>query len=87
MITGKTKSGFPFKVKKDTLDDYELFEILCELDRGDYSKLPEMVRLLLGREQLEKLKAHIKGKEGKVSVTGMMNEVQEILRSNDETKN
>ncbi len=37
MITGKTESGFRYELDEETLDDYELLEILCDIDNGNES--------------------------------------------------
>ena len=87
MITGTTSTGFTFELEDETFDDYELLETLQEIDNGNEALVVRMVDILLGREQKERLKAHIRGANGKVSVTGMMREVTEIFSLCKEGKN
>lgn len=87
MITGKTRSGFEFELDDEVLDDYELLEILHKLDSGEYGLVTEMVGKLLGEEQKDLLKEHVRGEDGKVSAKRMMDEVAEIFRANDSLKN
>lgn len=79
MKEGTTSTGFDYKLEDERLDDYELFELICELDEGNNSVLPKITRLLLGEEQLEALKAHVKGSYGRVTTTGMMTEFKDIM--------
>lgn len=87
MITGKTRSGFEFELDDEVLDDYELLEILHKLDSGEYGLVTEMVGKLLGEEQKDLLKEHVRGEDGKVSAKRMMDEVAEIFQANDSLKN
>lgn len=87
MKTGKTSTRFEFKIEDDVLDDYEFLEVLSEVDRGDYGKVTEMVDMLLGTEQKEKLKEHVRNENGKVSASQIMNEVKDIFEASNEIKN
>lgn len=88
MIKGKTSSGFEYELKREDLDDYELLEVLHEIDKGNEGLIPEMVDRLLGEDQKTRLKEHIRSqKNGKVSVAKMMNEVKEIFDGCKEIKN
>lgn len=89
MIEGTTSSGFHFELKEENLDDYELLEVLSQIDNGDNSKLPIMMEMFLGNEQKEALKEHVRklSDKGKVSTTKMFDEVSEIFESAKEIKN
>lgn len=87
MITGRTSSGFEFHLNENTMDDYELLEALCEIDNGDYSKTTLMVEKLLGKEQKNDLKEHVRNKEGKVLSSLILAEVMEIFKACKEGKN
>lgn len=87
MKTGKTSTGFEFKIEDDALDDYELLEVISKVDRGDYGRITEMVEILLGTEQKEKLKEHVRNENGKVSTTKLMDEVKDIFEASNEIKN
>lgn len=87
MITGKTQSGFEFAVPDDAMDDYELLETLVGIDKGDFTLITDMTNMLLGEEQKNKLKEHIRSDKGKVSVAAMLNEVMEIFKASSAGKN
>lgn len=88
-IKGTTSSGFQYELTEESLDNYELLEILSEIDNGDQSKLPIMIEMFLGMEQKEALKEHIRSKSnnGKVSSTMIFEEVSEIFEQTKEVKN
>lgn len=86
MITGTTNSGFSYEITEETLDDYELLEIFVDMDAGNIGLVPQMVKKLLGDEQSKALKEHCK-ENGRISTNKMMNEVMDILASNNEGKN
>lgn len=85
-MQGTTQSGFDFTLDDEVLDDYELLEILVELDKGDYSHITDMVNMLLGEKQKKALKEHIRAKDGKVSAKTMMLEVTEIFKASQTGK-
>lgn len=86
MIRGTTNSGFKYALEDSALDDYELLEILTEIDNGESGNIPRMVELLLGKEQKELLKKHCR-KDGRISTMQVLQEITEILTSNNTGKN
>lgn len=87
MVKGKTESGFEYELEDDILDDYELLELLHKVDGGDSGLIVDMVDKLLGTEQKNRLKDHIRNEAGKVSAKLLLKEVSEILSSNNPGKN
>lgn len=87
MIRGKTTSGFEYELEEELLDDYELLESLCEIDEGNGEEIVAVVKKLLGEEQKNRLKEHIRTEKGRVSAQRLFEEVSEILKSNDTGKN
>lgn len=87
MIEGRTTSGFEFKIDEKSLDDYELLEMVCEVDKGDVSFIPDVAKRALGDAQVKELKDHIRDKNGKVSATQMVAEIEQILSYNSKGKN
>lgn len=81
MICGKTSSGFRYKIEDEVLDDYELLEVLVEVSNDNLACVPRMVNLLLGTEQAKDLKNHIKEQQGRVTTSGIVNEIMEIFQS------
>ena len=86
MIKGKTSSGFDYKLSQARLENYELIESLGEVEENPLA-LPKTVNLLLGKEQSEKLKEHLRDKEGLISTEKLTNEIMEIFENQKETKN
>ena len=87
MITGKTSTGFGYKVEDEILDDYELLELLNEADNGKAGAMIDVVERVLGEEQVKALKDHIRNESGRVSAKRMITEVMEILKSHGAGKN
>lgn len=86
MIEGKLKNGFEYSIDDDARDDWELLTAIREVDKGDTSAIVDVAEMLLGKEQLDKLVAHLK-KDGRAKVTDMVEAIYEILESNGEVKN
>lgn len=87
MLNGTTKSGFSFTLDENVLDDYELLEALTAIDEGSSGKVVSMITLLLGSEQKEALKEHLRNEHGKVPASAMIREALEILQSARQGKN
>lgn len=90
MKTAKTKSGFEFTVKDSALDNWELLEVLSDIDDGKTQKMGAAVKLLLGVEQANALKEHCRNDEGIVPASAMISEISEIfaeIRENKDVKN
>ena len=87
MITGKTKSGFEYTLDDNVTDDYELLELLIDIDNGQYTGITDMVQRLLGDEQKEQLKEHLRRENGRISTKEMLAEVMEIFKGSKEGKN
>ncbi len=87
MIKGKTKSGFEFEISKDVVNDYELVENLAELEDNPLI-LAKVIKQILGEEQTEKLKNHVRNEKGIVPTDRMTQEIIEIFQnSGEEIKN
>jgi len=80
MLKGTTESGFRFEVEDETLNDYELFELISEVD-GNPLLLPKLVKKLLGDEQKNNLINHVRGEDGRAPLDKISQEVMEIFRS------
>lgn len=85
MITGKTKSGFEFKLEDNVLDDYELIEALGELDENPL-KISKVIDLLFGNRKNE-VKEFIKRQKGYVSTKEMSNLITEVFSTVSNGKN
>lgn len=80
MLKGKTESGFEFEVSDAAMNNYELVEVLAEVDTNPLL-LPSLIVKLLGKEQKNKLLEHLRTKEGNVPIDAMSAEIMEIFQS------
>lgn len=85
-IKGKTVTGFTYEVAKENLDNYELLEALGEIEENPLV-ISKVINLLLGEEQKEKLKEHVRSENGIVSSEKMGEEIKGIFESVDKAKN
>lgn len=80
MIKGVTKTGFKYEVKKENINDFELIEKLAEMKENPILMI-EVLDMILGKKQREKLKEHCRNKEGKVPIDKMTVEFENIFNS------
>jgi hypothetical protein len=85
MIKGQTSSGFDYKLNDEAFNDWEILELIDELEEKP-NAIVRLAKRLLEKDQYNALKKHCTV-NGKVVMTTMMNEVTEILNTNQETKN
>lgn len=86
-MKGITSSGFEYNLDETALDDYELLEDLCELDNGNTARTISALNRLLGIEQKDRLKEHLREENGRVPASKMMIEMGEIFNSVKAGKN
>lgn len=86
MIEGKTDSGFVYSIEKKRLDNYELLEVITEVDENP-TLIPKALKLLLGQEQASALKEHVRDKDGIVPAEKMVEELGNIFQNQAQTKN
>lgn len=87
MLKGISASGFEFEIDEEVLDDWEMLELLQEIDDGSVGKIAKAIVFLLGKEQYEKLKNFIKARDGKIKASVMIDEFTSIMNANKEVKN
>ena len=87
MLKGITESGFEFEIDEEILDDWELLELLQEIDDGNIGKLSKAIVFMLGEEQYKKLKDFIKARDGKIKASVMVDEFTSIMNAEKEVKN
>lgn len=85
MIKGETSTGFKFEIDERALQNYELIEVLADVDDNPLL-VPKLVKMLLGK-QSENLKEHIKDTDGYVPTEKMVEEIAEIFKSSQNLKN
>ncbi len=79
-LKGKTQSGFAYEIEEARLNNYELLETIGELEDNPMV-ISKMVIMLLGKEQTNQLKDHLRDEEGLVPVEKMTEEITEIFQS------
>lgn len=85
LITGKTKSGFNYQIQKEQIEDYEFMEVLGEVEDNPLL-FPKIMKMLFGKDQLNKLKDHLRTEEGFVPSEKMTEEFKEVM-TNPKLKN
>lgn len=84
MRTGKTKSGFKFKIDQEILESWDFVDLLSEVDENPLKSVT-LLKMILGTDQIEALKKHLGGKP---KAEDMFNVLNEILTSiGDDVKN
>ena len=86
MKQGTTKTGFEFELLEFIGNDYEIIELLSELEDNPLG-LTKLVVKILGKEQATKLKNHVRDENGTVPTDKMTQEIIDIFQGSDETKN
>ena len=84
-LVGVTKSGFEYSIPKKNLNNYELVEVLGEVDTNPLL-LPKVLKLLLGKEQVEKLKNHLRDADGIIDTKKMTAELEDIFKAQQKLK-
>ena len=85
-LTGVTKSGFAYSILEKNVRNYELVEALGELETNPLA-LPRVMNLLLGKEQAQKLKNHLRDEDGVVDTEQITSELKNIFESQKRLKN
>lgn len=86
-MKGKTTTGFKFEIQEEVLNDYELLEKMVKADDGDTSLMVRIISDVLGEDQKERLKDHVRNESEKVPIERMIQEFTEILKNNQDGKN
>lgn len=84
-LVGVTKSGFAYSIPKKNVNNYDLVEALGEVDTNPLL-LPKVLRLLLGKEQVEKLKNHLRGADGIIDSEQMIAELEDVFKAQQKLK-
>mgnify|MGYP001003981516 CR=1 FL=1 len=84
-LVGVTKSGFAYSIPKKNLNNFELVEALGEIEDNPLV-LPKVLKLLLGKEQTQKLKNHLRDNDGIVDTDKMTAELEDIFKAQKKLK-
>lgn len=86
MIKGTLKSGFDFEISEAVFDDFELIELYAAVNKNPIY-LGALAEKLLGNDQKKALVEHLRGEDGVVHTTDMMNALSEIEEAIPAAKN
>ncbi len=76
----KTQSGFEVDINPDALDDMELFEALVDMQNGDNTQIPLVVRKICGKSK-QALYDHVRLEDGRVPTTAVAKELENIIEA------
>lgn len=85
MLKGKTKTGFEYSIPDERLDNWEVMELIRGM-RDDNALVVDLLKVLLDPEEEKALKEHCKV-DGRVRITRMLEEIDEILETEEDEKN
>lgn len=77
MLKGKTKTGFEYEFDEKILKNYELVELLAEVDDNPLV-LPQIFKKLIG-DRVKDLKDHVRDENGVVDIEKMVIEFEDII--------
>lgn len=77
MLKGKTKTGFEYEFDENLFKDYELVEMLAEVDDNPLV-LPQIFKKLIG-DRVKDLKDHVRDENGVVDIEKMVAEFEDII--------
>lgn len=86
MITGKTSSGFEFTLEDSAIDNWELLEMLSDIDSGNGALIVKALPMALGTEQYNALKAHMRESYKRIPASAMIKAFSEIMDSTNQAK-
>ena len=77
MLKGKTKTGFEYEFDENLFKDYELVELLAEVDDNPLV-LPQIFKKLIG-DRVKDLKDNVRDENGVVDIEKMVIEFEDII--------
>ncbi len=87
MITGVTKSGFNYSIEEAALDDWEFLDELASVDKGNFSHITSIPKMLLGEAQAKELLEHLRNEEGRIPASSVVKELGDIFAEANALKN
>lgn len=85
-IKGKTPSGFKFEISERRLNNYELLELIGEVDEGNGQAFPKVLKLLFGEEQAKEFKDHLREEDGIIPNEKIADELKAVFETVQEVK-
>lgn len=75
-----TESGFEVDINENALDDMELFEALVDMQNGDATQTPVVVRKICG-DAKKALYDHVRLPDGRVPTEAVAQELAHIIEA------
>lgn len=85
-IKGKTPSGFKFEISERRLNNYELLELIGEVDEGNGQAFPKVLKLLFGEEQAKAFKDYLREEDGIIPNEKIADELKAVFETVQEVK-
>lgn len=76
----QTASGFEIDIDEACLDDMELFDAIVDLQSGDATTIPLIIRKILGSGKAA-LYEHCRTEDGRVPTTVVAEEIKQIFEA------
>lgn len=81
-VKGKTENGFEFEVDKEIFDDWEMLEILREVDNGKTAAFVDVLECIFpDKSSRERLKDFCRDDNGRVPISKMIDEIFGIFKA------
>lgn len=75
----KTKNGLVYTFDEEMLGDFEIFENLVEIEKGNPKLLPDTIKALLGEKGYTQLKESCRNDKGRTPTADVVDAFGEIL--------
>ena len=85
-VKGTTPSGFKFEISERRLNNYELLELIGEVDEGNGQAFPKVLKLLFGDDQAKAFKDHLREEDGIVPTDQISEELKSVFETIREVK-
>lgn len=86
-MKAQLKDGFQVEIDDDSLNSWDLLEVLSDIDEGETGLIVKAARILLGVEGVKLLKEHLRNEKGKVQADAMVKAIAELMESANQLKN
>ena len=79
-----TDTGFEVDLDIELLDDMELFDLIIEIDGGEFKNIPKFLRKILSEKDIKRLYDHVRLEGGRVPASRVVAEIGNILNAFNE---
>lgn len=79
-----TDTGFEVDLDIELLDDMELFDLIIEIDGGEFKNIPKFLRKILSEKDIKRLYDHVRLEGGRVPASKVALEIGNIFATLNE---